>query len=160
MDNFVMINGKKFRLVPEETQEEPVKKLTGYERAVPGEKYFFADAFAEVNEYTDNNSTYESDLYITGNYSTDRKLAENNARADRLMRQLRRFAVEHGGIVTKYNPTEKEMKYYILYHRNSGLIVDWTGTFCSHFGVIYFFDKKNSQGCYRSIPSRTGMVLH
>lgn len=33
--------------------------------------------------------------YDTANYYSDRTIAENNARADKLMRQLRRFEIEH-----------------------------------------------------------------
>lgn len=145
MDKFIMIDGKKYRLVPEETQEKPVKKLTGYERAVPGEKYFFADAFAEVNEYTDNNSPYESDLYIAGNYSTDRKLAENNARADRLMRRLRRFAAMHGGMITRKHLEAEEQKYFICCGEGGALYAESVYGLFADFGTIYFCDEESAQ---------------
>lgn len=145
MENFIMIDGKKFRLVPEETQEEPVKNLTGYERAVPGEKYFFADERSDVNEYTDNNTTDDTDIYLAGNYYTDKKLAFDNARADRLMRRLRRYAAMQGGIVTKNNPAKNGRKYYIGFNDTHGLMVDWVEKNWSNAGAIYFVDPIAAQ---------------
>lgn len=145
MDNFIMIDGKKYRLVPEETQEETAKKLTGYERAVLGQKYFLVGEFSEVNEYYEENSKCEDEIYDTGNYYTDEKIANNNARADRLMHRLRRYAAMHGGIVTKNAQTKNGQKYYIGYTDTNGLIVDWYETNWNNLGVIYFFDKKTAQ---------------
>lgn len=150
MDNFVMIDGKKYRLVPEEThekpaKEEPVKKLTGYERAALGQEYFFVDMIANVHEYHENNSKYDNNIYAAGNYYTDKKLALDNVRADSLMRRLRRYAAMHGGIVTKNAQTKNGQKYYIGYTDTNGLIVDWYETNWHNLGLIYFFDKKTAQ---------------
>ena len=145
MDNFIMFDGKKYRLVPEETQEETVKKLTGYERAVLGQKYFLVGEFSEVNEYYEENSKYEDGIYDTGNYYTDEKIANDNARADRLMHRLRRYAAMNGGIVTQNSQTKNGQKYYIGYNGTNGLFVDWVKKNWSDFGIIYFFDKKTAQ---------------
>ena len=145
MENFIMIDGKKYRLVPEETHEEPVKKLTGYERASLGQRYFLVGEFSEANEYHEENSKYDDGIYDTGNYYTDEKIANNNARADRLMHRLRRYAAMHGGIVTKNTQTKNGQKNYIGYTDTNGLIVDWYETNWNNFGLIYFFDKKTAK---------------
>lgn len=150
MENFIMIDGKKYRLVPEETQEEPAKeeptkKLTGYERASLGEEYFFEDMTTTIQRYNENHSIYDTKLYDTANYYTDENIVDNNARADRLMRKLRRYAAMHGGIVTKNTQTKNGQKYYIGYTDTNGLIVDWYETNWNNFGSIYFFDKKTAK---------------
>lgn len=72
------------------------KKKTGYERAEPGKYYWRVndDGFLSIS-ITEGRGHHDTVLYDTANYYTDETVAENNARADRLMRQLRRFAVEH-----------------------------------------------------------------
>lgn len=148
MDNFIMIDGKKYRLVPEETQEEPVKeepmeRPTGYERASLGEKYFFEDLTTTVHCYNENHSTYDTKIYDIGNYYTDEKLAVNNSRADRLMRQLRRYAAMHGGMVFPHHPlAAREKSYYICYNDLNELYIDEHFGYIVQFGGIYFKEKQ------------------
>ena len=65
----------------------------------------------------ENHSDAHNTYYEIANYHSSKDLAYDNARADKLMRQLRRFAVEHR---TKDNPTEK---YYINWIKSVGLQV-------------------------------------
>lgn len=72
------------------------EKKTGYERNSNGE-YYFSMTRGDVDKDRDFNIDVDGARYETGNYYTSEKVADNNARADALMRQLRRFAAEHGG---------------------------------------------------------------
>lgn len=90
------------------------KKKTGYERV----KYyddFFANYHNSTTSYTDKRMNFSNQCYDCADYYSDKTVAENNNRADALMRKLRRFAVEHR---TKDDPTEK---YYINYVKQVGL---------------------------------------
>jgi hypothetical protein len=70
------------------------EKKTGYERVGKGHTYSFVNTYGEIKTLDDKGS--DDDLcYEEANYYSDITVAENNARADKLMRQLRRFAVEH-----------------------------------------------------------------
>lgn len=71
------------------------KKKTGYERVKQGEIYYKIGKAGDI--HGDNEYMWEGDTayYENANYYSDRTIAENNARADKLYRQLRRFAVEH-----------------------------------------------------------------
>ena len=71
------------------------KKRTGYERVEKGEDFFRVLFDGMVAGDTDDHFGRDNACFENGNYYSDRTVAENNARADKLMRQLRRFAVEH-----------------------------------------------------------------
>lgn len=67
------------------------KKNTGYERVEAGDKFWCVDLANEVHDATDNKMIVENKAYKSANYYSSCKVAEANARADKLMRQLRRF---------------------------------------------------------------------
>ena len=89
-------NGK---TVQAEMTEEQAKilglaeeQLTGYERVKKGEMYYVIDTeYNSMLKITEFNDQEDEQCYNTGNYYSDRNIAENNARADRLLRQLRRW---------------------------------------------------------------------
>ena len=89
-------NGK---TVQAEMTEEQAKilglaeeQLTGYERVKKGEMYYVIDTeYNSMLKITEFNDQEDEHCYNTGNYYSDRNIAENNARADRLLRQLRRW---------------------------------------------------------------------
>lgn len=142
MDKFVMIDGKKYRLVP----EEPVKNLTGYERAARGKDFFFASPTGHVTRYTEQGTLYENLVYDTANYYTNENIADDNVRADRLMRRLRRYAAMHGGMVSPHYPlAAREKSYYICYNDLNELYIDEHFGYIVQFGGIYFKEKQAAQ---------------
>ena len=71
-------------------------------------------------------------------------IAENNARADKLMRQLRRFAVEHRKKEINFNDNNQR-KYYI-YCEN--VVNNLNIAYCysiRYFGAIYFDSPESAQ---------------
>lgn len=74
------------------------KKKTGYERVEKELPYGYEVSDGRVAFYSDSRTTFDDRRFETANYYNDAVLAEANARADKLMRQLRRFAAENGGI--------------------------------------------------------------
>lgn len=132
-----------------EISEEELKKLetklankTGYERVEDGDT-FWCDMDGTVHPDQDLRGDSERDnAYDAANYYSDFDVAMNNARADKLMRKLRRFAVEH---------REKELDYIIknhapytifyVYKRNEIVACEYDTYRC--FGEI-MFDSKNS----------------
>lgn len=117
-------------------QKEDKKKKTGYERVGFGHTYSFVNNYGEVitlnHQDSDDNSRYEE-----ANYYSDYTMAENNARADRLMRQLRRFAVEHRSIGLNWD--KKDMtKWVIYYNRTTKELETVSSCNAQNFGTIYF----------------------
>ena len=89
-------NGKTVQV---EITEEQLKELglieersrTGYERVKKGDVYYFNITRSETVAEEECDRRIDEGRYDTGNYYSDKTIAENNARADRLLRQLRRW---------------------------------------------------------------------
>ena len=137
----LIIDGKEIEIQINEEQLKqlcPQKKKTGYERAERGKYYWRVndDGFLSIS-ITEGNGHHDTVLYDTANYYTDETVAENNARADRLMRQLRRFAVEHREKELDWG-NKNQRKWYIAYnYYNNSISLDWTQG-RKIYGVVYF----------------------
>lgn len=96
------LNGKSVDIDLTAEQMEAIglkpEKKTGYEFV---EKIGLTYCVRATNSDIDTISTsMVGDLcYKNANFYSDKTVAKNNARADRLIRQLRRFAAEHGGCI-------------------------------------------------------------
>lgn len=142
----LIVEGKEF---PIEIQDPELQKLlappkkTGYERVNIG-NCFFWDCGDKVVWETDSRNTDDNSLYEVANYYLSKTVAENNARADKLMRQLRRFAVEHRENNTDWH-NNSQHKYYIYYdYLGNDLIIDFVQS-TRDFGCIYFDTKEIAQ---------------
>ena len=103
----LIVEGKEF---PIEIQDPELQKLlapqkkTGYERVERKDAYYYVNVEGDILPSTEYgicfDNHYDEKRYDAANYYSDQIVAQNNARADKLMRQLRRFAVEHrnGGL--------------------------------------------------------------
>lgn len=113
------------------------KKKTGYERVAENNYYWIVDTHSQTHCLTECDDVDDEDLYDSANYYESEVVAGRNARADTLMRQLRRFAVEHR--VNKINwEDSNQVKWSIAYgHAKGDLIIDEAGSVHSH-GVVYF----------------------
>lgn len=92
------------------------KKKTGYERVNIGETFYSVRADGTVFEPIENHGTTHDLYYSIANYYSSAEVAEDNARADELMHQLRRFAVEH-----RKNDNSPE-RFYIYFIRDINLL--------------------------------------
>ena len=70
-------------------------RVTGYERVSINDDYYYETSGGDINRYSEGHCIVDNEIYEIANYYSSEIVANNNARADRLMRQLRRFAVEH-----------------------------------------------------------------
>lgn len=134
-----------------EISEEEYKKLqpseekeTGYERVTEDNVFYFVSDRGDIEIGDDSFGFIDEEYYDVANYYSSEIVAENNARADRLMRQLRRFAVEHRKCGVNLNDINTE-KHYICYDYESNEL-ESTYTFCARvFGVIYFHSEGTAQ---------------
>ena len=117
-------------------------RSAGYARVSENEKYYFVDTKGCVGNIVDNRATYDEDLFAIANYYTSENLAENNARADTLMRKLRRFAVaSRKNEFCRYNSNQE--KFYIYYNcKDHKLGID--ANYIDHACGITYFDSKES----------------
>ena len=134
-----------------EISEEEYKKLqpseekeTGYERVTESDIYFYANSRGYVETACEDYYDVDDEYYESANYYSDKTVAKNNARADKLMRQLRRFSVEHREHGVNLNDTNTE-KYYIYYdYGNDELGVSLVFR-SKNFGAIWFDSEEATQ---------------
>lgn len=137
----LIIEGKEIEV---EISEEECKKIqlleekkTGYERVTESDIYFYTYPSGCVETTCETCYDIDDECYESANYYSDKTVAENNTRADNLMRQLRRFSVEHRERGVNLNDTNTE-KYYVYYdYGNDALGVSLVSR-TRNFGAIYF----------------------
>lgn len=113
--------------------------MTGYER-LENKDYFYIDIFGGVITSKEQCTVNDYWLYDVANYYSNKTVAENNARADRLMRKLRRFAVEHNeGEPNWYNFGLN--KYSINYDYSFKNLYVAKPMYIRDFGQVYFTSK-------------------
>ena len=131
-----------------EISEEEYKKLqpseTGYERVSKRGDYFHESGKGDVESEIEDCYNIDNEYYESANYYSDKTVAENNARADKLMRQLRRFSVEHRG--NGVNPNDVNARKYCICYDYGNNTLGTAFTLCGRvFGVIYFDSKETAQ---------------
>ena len=144
----LIIEGKEIEVeisAEEYEKLQPIEeKKTGYERVSESDVYFYTYPSGCVETTCETCYDIDDECYESANYYSDKTVAENNTRADKLMRQLRRFSVEHRERGVNLNDINTE-KHYICYDYESNEL-DSTYTFCARvFGVIYFDSEETTQ---------------
>ena len=95
----LVIEGKEFPIEINDPELQkliaPPPKQTGYERTGEYQEYYCVFGNGEIGTCLENLTSHNDEYYAEANYYSSKVVASNNARADRLMRKLRRFAVEH-----------------------------------------------------------------
>ncbi len=142
----VTINGKEYECqeikIKTEAGEIVVnsdidKKKTGYERVGTGVNYYLTTNHNEILVLPESNCDLDCDYYDNANYYSSKEIAKNNARADRLMRQLRRFSVENRKNDINWIGN-KECGYRIVYNHQKSIIEISCSFIVENFGTIYF----------------------
>lgn len=117
--------------------EEDSKKETGYERVDTGVDYYLVTNRNEVLVLPESNCDLDCDYYDNANYYSSKEIAENNARADRLMRQLRRFSVENRATDIEWIRSNNP-KYFIYYDYDRKSLESEKSYYLRPFGSICF----------------------
>lgn len=120
------------------------KKKTGYERVQENNEFYYAPCTGDIEYVQDFYDDYDAMCYNTANYYSSLSVAENNARADQLMRQLRRFAVERRESEIDWNNThiDKHYIYYNYAYHSLNVCDMWSSKVV---GTIYFDSKKTAE---------------
>lgn len=146
----VTINGKEYECqeikIKTEAGEIVVnndidKKKTGYERVSIGMGYYAVNPWGDVDTMSETNYTIDYDYYDNVNYYSSKEIAKNNARADRLIRQLRRFSVENRKSKPDWT-NRADHKYRIAYDHLESMIRTGRSFGLESFGTIYFDSKE------------------
>ena len=124
--------------------QPPEEKKTGYERVAESDIYYYANPKGDVDTTFEDCYDVDNECYESANYYSSGTVAENNARADKLMRQLRRFSVEHRECGVNLNNTETA-KHYIYYDCVRDELRTTYTFYAGVFGVIYFDSEETAQ---------------
>lgn len=117
-------NGKNVQV---EMTEEQAKILglveersrTGYERVEVEETYYLVEVDDEITNMK-HNGQLDRDCYDVGNYYSNKTIAENNARADRLLRHLRQWQAQNDEPISVEDwNNESKKKWFIIYSYSS-----------------------------------------
>ena len=143
----LIIEGKEIEI---EISEEEYKKLqsskekkTGYERVSESDIYFYTYPSGCVETTCEACYDIDDECYESANYYSDKTIAENNTRADKLMRQLRRFSVAHRECEINLNDMNTK-KFCIYYnYRDNELEPDFLFSEKA-FGTIYFDSEETA----------------
>ena len=117
-------NGKTVQV---EMTEEQAKILglveersrTGYERVEVEETYYLVEVDDEITNMK-HNGQLDRDCYGVGNYYSNKTIAENNARADRLLRHLRQWQAQNDEPISVEDwNNESKKKWFIIYSYSS-----------------------------------------
>ena len=138
----LIIEGKEIEI---EISEEEYKKLhlseTGYERVAKNCDFYYESSGSDVERGFDEHCYIDDKYYESANYYSSNTIAENNARADKLMRQLRRFAVQHREPGINFNNANTAKFYIICDYENDELRATYT-SYAKVFGAIYFDSRE------------------
>lgn len=118
------------------------KKKTGYERVNIGMGYYAVSPWGDVDTMSESNYTIDDDYYDNVNYYSSKEIAKNNARADRLMRQLRRFSVENR--VTNIEWVRGSNPKYFIYYDYSKESLEVEKNYYFRSPGLVCFDSINS----------------
>ncbi len=143
-------NGKTVQV---EMTEEQLKKLgaikprTGYERVKKGEMYYVINtkdnSMINIKEFNDE---MDEQCYNIGNYYNDKIIAENNARADRLLRQLRQWQAQNDEVISKEDWEDHDLtKYFIIYDYDSNVISPGRTWWMRGTNNIYFKSREKAE---------------
>lgn len=132
--------------VQAEISEEQLKKLgliedkprAGYERVEKGEMYYLVDIYNNIMRVTEDNDQGDEQCYNTGNYYSDETIAENNARADRLLRHLRRWQAAHDQTISVSDWKKDIYKYSIAYNYSLDMPFAKIDSCCRNLNNVYF----------------------
>lgn len=143
------VNGKTVQV---EMTEEQLKELgvikprTGYERRKEcNNEYYLVTAGGSVIEEKDT-ALFDQNCYEIGNFYSNKMIAENNARADRLLRQLRQWqALNDKSISVEDWKDNGKNKWCIIYgYGLEKLYVDYFHCIRLH-NVIYFTTREKAE---------------
>lgn len=135
MENYLVLNGQKIELTPEQYQEVcnavSLNEKSPFEKRGEDETYYYIDRDGLISRGKEQGLCIDALLYAGANYCSNRKLMEKRSNYEVLERVLWRFSEENGGAgsYTIYINIDKN-RWDVLDIRISAVL--FGPTFCSH----------------------------
>ena len=101
MKNYLVLNGQKIELTPEQYQEVcnavSLNEKSPFEKRGEDETYYYIDRDGLISRGKEQGLCIDALLYAGANYCSDRKLMKKRSNYEALERVLWRFSEENGG---------------------------------------------------------------
>ena len=138
MENYIVINGKKTELTPEQLEKLGiVAEKNPFERNI-GDNYFYMGGNGNCYVMADTDDyTFDVKRYNVANYCHDKSLLEQRALHETLSRLLWRYSMIHGGDKIDWG-SHTEFKYCIQYDHTDDRFMTTNTSYIHREGVIYF----------------------
>lgn len=143
MENYIMLNGKKIMLTPEQVKlmQEDKPKKSPFDRADLNDKFYLVESDFNCLRTIENNTELDNYLFECGNYCTDKNIMKQHALHMKLNNLLWRYSMTHGGDSIDWDDM-CEAKHRIFYNcRVNDFQVDYNGA-SINIGAVYFTDPK------------------
>ena len=143
MKGKLIINGKEYEVEIDNAILDTITKKpkTGYER-VKG-IYFFANTMCDhadgIVPIYDEHERTDNAIYENADYYSDVNVAKAHARAVTIMRRLRRFAAEHGGIPNFDHWNNGSITKYAIGYDYTTDNLCYVGRICHRDSVSVYF---------------------
>lgn len=144
MDNYIMYNGIKIELTPEQVKlmQESESKKSPFDMADEGYRYYYSGYNFEVLEDYDRGYKDDELRYKSGNYCTDENIMKQHALHMKLNNLLWRYSMTHGG--DKIDWYSDSTKVFIYYNANTDSFRTSECYFVKYFGAVPFVNSKTA----------------
>ena len=134
MENYLVLNGQKIELTPEQYQEVcnavTSKKKTPFDRKEKDETYYFIDNDGIVDSVKDRGWVADDFRYENANYCSNKDLMMKRANYEALERVLWRFSEENDGGGAYFIRYDKKIGDWVITVTAANLLL-LGPTFCS-----------------------------
>ncbi len=138
MENYVIINGRKYEISGDKTKK--ISEMLGINfnpltRAAGGERYFYINDDGFVSSEFDMKESVDNNRYNVANYCTDQDMMMRRAKMEVLNRKMWRFSMDHGGDKIDWN-SDDDKKWYLALSFDNEAVIDFSygyhpcGTVC------------------------------
>lgn len=154
MENYIVINGRKAELTPEQLKALGIetKKENYFARENFPQRFYLLNSNGYVQPYTDYGEDYRipTSYYNAGNYCTSRKMMIQRGYYETLNRLLWRYSMEHNG--DEIDCTGKTHRYHVCYRPwDNTYAVCRTWDAVIDVGKIYFIDEQTARNAIKEV---------
>lgn len=153
MENYIVINGKKAELTPEQLKALgiEVENPSPFKRDLcNGEIAYYISDSGSLGTILNANSSYAELVYSVANFCTDRNLMQQRAYHEILNRLLWRYSMEHDGDKIDWN-NHNSNKYYIVHEHDIRKFIVKNNQYFQNLGVVYFHTKGTVENAIKEI---------
>ena len=152
MENYIMLNGKKIELTPEQVKlilADEFKK-SKFDRVGKGGKYFYVEADFKVCVETDDEDWVDDARFYAANYCADEEIMKQHALHMELNNLLWRYSMTHGGDEITFDAWSAH-KYNIFYNKPKKTFFVTFHTEAKNLGTVYFSDEETARSAIEEV---------